>query len=146
MSKAERAQIRWGARASTALPCLAVWLSVCHSQSIVGVVTRSWIIDSCRQLAAYVTADSVKHHTVRCSGTAAGVDIHSARTQVAIIVHENADKATVCIWKPRILPRYDSNHCGQLWRDHIIDNSLRTKALQRWPFVALFQSSKIKVN
>lgn len=91
VSKAARAQIRWGMRASTALPCLAV----CHNQSILGVVTRSWIIDSCRQLTAYATADSVKHHTVQCSGTAAseaGVDIHSARTQVIVIVHGNADK------------------------------------------------------
>lgn len=91
VSKAEWAQIRWGMRASTALPCLAV----CHNQSILGVVTRSWIIDSCRQLTAYVTADSVKHHTVQWSGTAAseaGVDIHSVRTQVIIVVHGNADK------------------------------------------------------
>lgn len=65
MQAPERPQIRWRTHAFTALPCLPV----CHNQSILWVVTRSWIIDSCRQLTAYVTADSVKHRTAECSDT-----------------------------------------------------------------------------
>lgn len=56
MQASERPQIQWRMLAFTVLP-------VCHNQSILWVVTRCWIIDSCRQLTAYVTADwwSITH-------------------------------------------------------------------------------------
>lgn len=49
----------------TALPCLAV----CHNQSILSVMTWSWIIDSCRRLTAYVIVEPAKHQTAHWSDT-----------------------------------------------------------------------------
>lgn len=48
-----------------ALPCRAV----CCNQSILGVMTRRWIIDSCRRLTGYVIVSPLKHQTGLCSDT-----------------------------------------------------------------------------
>lgn len=75
-------EIRRRMHAFTALP-------VCHYQSSLWVVTRSWIIDSCRQLTAYVTAGWVKHHTAECSGTT------GAEGRYSLCVHENAEDTSI---------------------------------------------------